>query len=180
MPNTIHDNPSTFHPHRWLAEMLVALVAGACLLLYFQPLPHDDLVSVEGHEPYDGNPWYKERGIFPLSFLFIDRGYREVTFYLEPTTFLVDIPFPDNYQSGDPLRLWIRDGDRQRMLDNPNVCVRVYALEVFDPSTGRWTRYVPLHPRGNGNFLGLGILLIILLAVMTVSKLCFVPRDPAR
>ena len=180
MPNTIHDNPSTSHPHRWLAEMLVALVAGACLLLYFQPLPHDDLVSVEGHEPYDGNPWYKERGIFPLSFLFIDRGYREVTFYLEPTTFLVDIPFPNNYRSGDPLRLWIRDCDRQRMLDNPNVSVRVYALEVFDPSTGRWTRYVPLHPRGNGNFLGLGILLIILLAVMTVSNLCFVPRDPAR
>ena len=166
-------------PHRWLAEMIVALVAGACLLLYFQPMQHNDLVSVEGHEPYGKNS-ISDRGIFPLSFLFVNRSYREVTLYLQPTTFLVDIPFPYNYNSGDPLRLWIRERDKQRIIDNPNSTVRVYALEVFDPSTQHWTRYVPLHPRGNGNLLGIGILLIILLAVMIVSNLCFAPRDPAQ
>ena len=155
----------------WLAEIIVALFAAASLLLFFNPKQPDKLVSVEGHE----NPgtWYESKGIFPTSNILFGLSYRCLHLNGKTTIFLVDFALTEGYRPGDNLRLWIRHEDYEQMQVNPDIEVRVYAVDVQDPYTQRWTRYVPQHPHGNGAFLAVGIILTVLLLVMMVNKICF-------
>lgn len=155
----------------WLAEIIVALFAATSLLLFFYPKQPDELVSIEGHE----NPgsWHVSKGIFPLSDIFIELSYRCLHLHGRTTVFLVDFALPESYRPGDNLRLWIRHEDYEQMQVNPDIEVRVYALDAQNPDTLRWTHYVPRHPHGHGAFLAVGIILTVLLLVMVVNKICF-------
>lgn len=155
----------------WLAELIVALMACCCLLVYFYPGQNYRLYCIEGHESPDG--YYETQGIFPGSQFFMNRCYRVVKLTQQPTRFLLDMEMPGYYTQGHPLRLWILLKDHQRIQDNPDLTVRVFALEVFNSDTQQWTRYTPEHPRGNGLFLAAGIVLVILFLVMGINKLCF-------
>ena len=154
----------------WLAEIIVVLFAAASLLLFFNPKQPDKLVSIEGHE----NPgtWYESKGIFPASNILFGLSYRCLHLYYKPTIFLVDFALPE-YRPGDNLRLWIRHEDYEQMQVNPDIEVRVYALDAQNPYTQRWTHYVPQHLHGHGAFLAIGIILTVLFLVMVVNKICF-------
>lgn len=155
----------------WAAELIVALIACVFLVLYFNPKQHDDLVCIEGHEK--PNAYYETQGIFPGSWIFVNRSYRVITLTQQPTQFLLDVEMPWYYTAGENLRLWIIPKDQQRILEDPDIKVRVYAFECYDPDTQQWTRYTAEHPRGNGLFLAIGIVLTILCLVMVVNKICF-------
>lgn len=158
----------------WLAEIIVALLAASSLLLFFYPKQPDELVSIEGHE----NPgsWHVSKGIFPLSDIFIELSYRCLHLHSRTTVFLVDFSLPESYRSGNALRLWISSKDQQRLIDDPDIEVRVYAADVQDPDTHKWTRYIPEHPHGHGTFLAVGIIMTVLLLVMVVNKICFAKK----
>lgn len=155
----------------WLAEIIVALFAATSLLLFFYPKQPDKLVCIEGHE----NPgtWHEVQGIFPLSGILFGLSYQCLHLHSRTAIFLVDFALPESYRPGDNLRLWIRHEDYEQMQVNPDIEVRVYALDAQNPDTHRWTRYIPQHPHGHGALLAVGIILTVLLLVMVVNKICF-------
>ncbi len=155
----------------WAAELIVALIACVCLVLYFNPKQHDDLVCIKGHEKPNNS--YITQPIFFTSDIFFNKAYRVIPLYEPPTEFLLDAKLPGYYNHGDSLRLWILPKDQQRILKDPDIQVRAYAFECYNPETQRWTLYKNPHPRGNGNFLAIGIFLTILCLVMAVNKVCF-------
>lgn len=155
----------------WLAEIIVAIFAAASLLLFFYPKQPDELVCIEGHE--NSGTWHESKGIFPLSGILFGLSYHCLQLHSRTTIFLVDFALPESYRSGDALRLWITAKDQQRLFDNPDIEVRVYALDTQDPYTHRWKRYVPQHLHGHGAFLAIGIILTVLFLVMVVNKICF-------
>ena len=164
----------SLNPKHWLAEIIVAITAAACLLLFFYPKPPDELVSIEGHENH--NTHYETKGIFPASEIVFGMGYRCIHLYgRTTTTFLVDFALPASYRCGDNIRFWIRAKDLERLQANPDIEVRVYATDILDPDTQYWTHYVPQHPHGEGCFLAVGSLLTVLFLVMVVKKVCFNP-----
>ena len=156
----------------WLAEITVALAAAACLLLFFYPKQPDNLVSIEGHQP--PNAYYETKGIFPLSNILFGLSYRCLRLSGTTTIFLIDFALPYT-TSDDNLRLWITAKDQQHLLDDPDIEVRVYAVDIQDSYTHHWTHIVPQHPHGHGAFLAVGIILAVLFLVMMVNKLFFKP-----
>jgi hypothetical protein len=155
----------------WLAEIMVAIAATACLLLFFNPKQPDKLVCIEGHEKTGA--WYETKGIFPLSNILFGMSYRCLHLYgRSTTTFLVDFALP-SYRPGENLRLWILPKDAERLQVDPDIEVRVYAADVQDTYTQRWTHVVAKHPHGQGVFLAIGIILMVLFLVMVINKICF-------
>ena len=158
----------------WLAEIIVATTAVVCLLLFFYPKQPDELVSIEGHENH--NSYYETKGIFPASWVVFGMGYRCIHLYgRTTTTFLVDFALPASYHCGDNIRFWIMAEDLERLRANPDIEVRVYAVDILNSDTQCWTHYVPQHPHGEGCFLAIGSLLTVLFLVMVVKRVCFNP-----
>ena len=157
----------------WLAEIIVAFFAATALLLFFCPKQPDNLVCIEGHE----NPgsWLSHKGIFPASDILFGLSYQCLHLNGRTTLFLVDFSLPESYCPGYNLRLWIRSEDYEQMQDNPDIEVRVYALDTQDPDTHRWTHYVHRHPHGHGAFLAVGIILTVLFLVLLVKRVFFNP-----
>ena len=155
----------------WLAEIMVAIAATACLLLFFYPKQPNNLVSIEGHTP--PNAWYETKGIFPLSNILFGLSYRCLLLSgRTTTTFLIDFALPMIF-SDDNLRLWILPKDYERLQEDPDIEVRVYAVDIQDSDTHQWIHYVPQHPHGHGAFLAIGCILTVLFMVMMVNKICF-------
>ena len=158
----------------WLAEIIVALFAATSLLLFFYPKQPDKLVCIEGHE----NPgtWHEVQGIFPLSGILFGLSYQCLHLHSSTAIFLVEFALPESYRSGDAIRLWITAKDQQRLLDNPDIEVRIYAFDTQDPDTHRWTRYVPQHLHGHGAFLAIGIILTVLFLIIVVARAFYNPN----
>ena len=155
----------------WLAEIMVAIAAAACLLLFFYPKQPDNLVYIEGHE--SRHAYYESKGIFPLSSILFGLSYRCLHLSSRTTTtFLVDFSLP-MISSDDNLRLWILPNNYEQLQNDPDIEVRVYAVDIQDSDTHQWTHYVPQHPHGHGVFLAIGIILTVLFLVMMVNKICF-------
>ena len=159
----------------WIAEIVVLTAAVSSLLLFFFPKQPNRLLCIEGHENHH---WVKEtREIFPTLGILFGLNYRVLHLSGRPTDFLVDYALPQSYCPGDNLRLWLRPKDYERICKDPDIeKVRVYALDIQNPNTYQWTRYVPQHPHGHGGMLALGIVLAVLFLIMLVNKVCFEAR----
>lgn len=155
----------------WLVMIVMAFAAIICLLLFFYPKQPDRLVPVEGHERADA--WCERTGIFPLSGILFGMSYRCLHLYGWTNTFLVEFALSEFYDPGDELRIWIRPEDYERIQEDPDTDVRVFAADILNPYTNSWTHVVPQHPHGHGAFLAVGIILTVFFLIMVVSQVCF-------
>lgn len=155
---------------RWTPEIIVALAAIVSLTLFFYPKQPERLVSIEG---YEVDAVHESKEIFPTLGILFGLSYRCLHLYGKTATFLTDFALPPGYYPGDKLRLWLSPKDYQRLLDNPDIEVRVRAVDIQDQYTQQWTHYVARHPHGHGAFLAVGGILTVLFLVMMVNKICF-------
>ena len=155
----------------WLLETIVAILATTCLLLFYFPRQSEELVSIEGYEKHGSYLEHKE--IYPTLGILFGQYYRCLHLSNSPTTFLLDFALPGTYSSGDSLRLWIRPRDQEKISADPDIEVRVYAVDFQNTYTHRWTHCIAEHPHGHGAFLALGIILTMLFLVLLVKKVFF-------
>ncbi len=159
------------HPSKlkhWLGPIIMALCSVVCLLLFYHPSQPKKLTSMIGS--YDSGKWLEHKDIFPASGLLTGMVYRRVGIFGFPTKFYIDfiIPEPD-----EKIRIWITPEDQDRILQEPDIEVRAYAVDIFNPNKKHWVRYVAKHPHGHGSLFLIGVVLAVFALVLVVKNVCF-------
>ncbi|MBO4599677.1 MAG: hypothetical protein J5641_02955 [Bacteroidales bacterium] len=157
-------------PKRWLGEMIVAVCAAACLLLFYFPKQPKYLTSYIGSLKDDH--CIVKKDIFPASGLLVGMSYRCLQLYGLRTTFYTDFAVPE---SEGTIRVWVTPDDSEKIMADPEIEVRAYTVDVLDTYTNRWVRYVARHPHGNGLFLMVGIVMTVFFFILVVKHVCFNP-----
>ena len=146
----------------------MALCATACLLLFYFPSQPKKLTSMIGSAKQDH--WLAHKDIFPASGLLTGMTYRYIQLNGLSTQYYIDfnIPDPDGL-----IRLWITPEDQNKILEDPDIEVRAYTVDILNSDTNRWVRYVAQHPHGHGIFFVIGIVLAVFSLVLVVKNVYF-------